>query len=60
MVVARNEHALVEGVVSLLRDESRWRVLSENGRALIRARYVPEAAFGALDEAMARAARLRR
>jgi glycosyltransferase involved in cell wall biosynthesis len=55
LIVARNEHGLIDGVTSLLRDAERWRVLSENGRALIRARYVPESAFTALDELLARA-----
>jgi glycosyltransferase involved in cell wall biosynthesis len=60
MIVARNEHALIEGVVSVLEDAEGWRKLSENGRALVRARYVPEVAFGALDEALTAIARKRR
>jgi hypothetical protein len=44
--------ALVDAVVSLLQDPARWRVLSENGRALIRARYMPDVAFRALDEVL--------
>ncbi len=55
LIVARNEHMLIDSVASLLTDPARWRVLSENGRALIRARYVPEVAFRALDEVLARA-----
>jgi len=54
LIVARNEHALIDGVTSLLQDEERWRVLSQNGRALIRAKYVPETAFEALDQTLAR------
>jgi glycosyltransferase involved in cell wall biosynthesis len=57
LVVARNEQMLVESVTSLLQDAARWRVLSENGRALVRARYMPEVAFRALDDVMARASR---
>jgi glycosyltransferase involved in cell wall biosynthesis len=53
VIVARNEHMLVDAVVSLLQDPARWRVLSENGRALIRARYMPDVAFRALDEVLA-------
>jgi glycosyltransferase involved in cell wall biosynthesis len=59
MIVAKNEHGLIDGITSLLQDEARWRVLSENGRALIRGKYVPETAFVALDEALARAPRRR-
>lgn len=55
LIVARNEHGMVDGIASLLRDEERWRVLSENGRALIRAKYVPDTAFRTLDEVLARA-----
>lgn len=55
LMVARNEHGFVDGVVTLLNDAARWRILSENGRALVRARYVPESAFTALDEVLARA-----
>ena len=39
----------------LLRDPARWKVLSENGRALVRARYVADVAYRPLDEALARA-----
>jgi hypothetical protein len=46
---------MIESVVSLLEDAGRWRILSENGRALVRAKYVPEVAFRALDEVLARA-----
>jgi len=55
MVVARNEHMLIEAVVTLLQDPDRWRIQSENGRALVRAKYVPETAFRELDEVLARA-----
>jgi glycosyltransferase involved in cell wall biosynthesis len=55
LIVARNDHAMADAVTTLLRDPARWNVLSENARALIRARYLAEVAFGALDDALARA-----
>jgi glycosyltransferase involved in cell wall biosynthesis len=56
VLVARNEHAMSEAIVGLLSDPVRWKVLSQNGRALIRSRYVAEVAFRPLDEALARPA----
>jgi glycosyltransferase involved in cell wall biosynthesis len=53
VLVARNEHAMAEAIVSLLHDAARWKILSQNGRALIRSRYVSEVAFRALDEVLA-------
>lgn len=58
--VARGEHLLVadtptEAVAALVRvltDDDVWRNLSRRGRELIRARYVPEVAFGSLDDAL--------
>lgn len=55
LIVARNDHAMADAVTTLLREPARWKLLSENARALIRARYLAEVAFGALDEALARA-----
>ena len=56
LLVARNDHTFADAVITLLEDPNRWRVLSENGRALIRGRYTPETAFRVLDDVLARAA----
>ncbi len=56
VLVARNEHAMAEAILQLLNDPVRWKVLSQNGRALIRSRYVSEVAFRPLDEALSRSA----
>jgi hypothetical protein len=47
---------MAEAIIGLLNDPARWKVLSQNGRALIRSRYVSEVAFRPLDEALARPA----
>jgi glycosyltransferase involved in cell wall biosynthesis len=60
--VSSGEHLLVgdesEGMVAslefVIQEDSAWTTLSRNGRDLVRRRYVPEVAFGALDEALAR------
>ena len=52
LIVARNDHSMADAVVDLLQNSARWKVLSQNGRALVRARYVAEAAFKALDDAL--------
>jgi glycosyltransferase involved in cell wall biosynthesis len=53
MLVAASDAQMVDAVVLLLKDGSRWRTLSENGRALVRAGYVAEIAYRPLDEALA-------
>ena len=53
LIVARSEQAMAEAIAHLMRDPVRWKILSQNGRALVRARYVAETAFRALDEALA-------
>jgi glycosyltransferase involved in cell wall biosynthesis len=57
LLVARNDHTMAEAVIELLENSERWRVLSQNGRALVRARYQPGSAFRQLDEALAKAPR---
>jgi glycosyltransferase involved in cell wall biosynthesis len=52
LLVARDDSVLAEAIVLLLTDQARWRVISENGRALVRGKYVAEAAFRALDEVL--------
>jgi len=54
LIVARNDQAMAEAIAHLMRDPVRWKVLSQNGRALIRARYVAEVAFRALDEVLSK------
>lgn len=50
LLVGDDASALVEGAVRVVEDESLWRRLSENGRALVRERYRPEVAYRPLDE----------
>lgn len=52
LFVARNDHMMADAIASLMRDPARWKILSQNGRALVRSRYVSEVAFRALDEAL--------
>jgi glycosyltransferase involved in cell wall biosynthesis len=60
--VSSGEHLLVgddrEGMVAslefVIQEDAAWTTLSRNGRDLVHRRYVPEVAFGALDEALAR------
>jgi glycosyltransferase involved in cell wall biosynthesis len=51
-LVADSDTAFAEAVVRLLTDEVLWQRLSERGRAVIRERYVADAAFGALEESL--------
>ena len=53
VLLARDDDALAEAIVSLLTDEDRWRIVSENGRALVRGKYVAEVAFQSLDRILA-------
>jgi polysaccharide biosynthesis protein PslH len=57
LIVARNDQAMADGIALLMRDPVRWKILSQNGRALVRARYVAEVAFRQLDEALTRSKR---
>jgi glycosyltransferase involved in cell wall biosynthesis len=51
-LVGDDTRAVVDLVEPLLDDDETWRRMRDAGRAAIRARYVPEVAFGALDEAL--------
>ena len=51
--IGSTDREMVDSVVLLLRDAERCRSLSDNARALVRARYVAEVAFRPLDEALA-------
>ncbi len=53
ILVARDDDALAEAIVLLLTDEGRWRIVSQNGRALVRGKYVAEIAFRSLDAVLA-------
>ena len=53
VLLARDDDALAKAIVSLLTDEHRWRIVSENGRALVRGKYVAEVAFQSLDRILA-------
>lgn len=57
LIIARNDHSMADAVVTLLVDGVRWKILSQNGRALVRSRYVAETAFRVLDEVLAGAAK---
>ena len=60
--VSSGEHLLVgddrDGMVAslefVIQEDVAWTTLSRSGRDLVRRRYVPEVAFGALDDALAR------
>src|SRR4029450_12215717 len=60
--VSSGEHLLVgddrggmgASLEFVIQEAAAWPTLSRNGRDLVRRRYVPEVAFGALDEALAR------
>lgn len=54
LMVARNDQAMADMIAQLMRDSVRWKILSQNGRALVRARYVAEVAFRELDEALSK------
>jgi glycosyltransferase involved in cell wall biosynthesis len=52
LLVASDAESMAEAVRRLLSDDGLWRTLSESGRALVRGRYLAEAAYGPLDEAL--------
>lgn len=52
LLVADTPTEAVAALVRVLTDDDVWRNLSRRGRELIRTRYVPEVAFGSLDEAL--------
>jgi glycosyltransferase involved in cell wall biosynthesis len=52
-LVAEGPSEIADVVVPLLDDDEAWRRLRDAGRSTIRARYVPEVAFAALDAALA-------
>lgn len=52
LLVADDRERLLGSLVRVLGDDELWMTLSRNGRDLVRRRYVPEAAFDALDAAL--------
>jgi glycosyltransferase involved in cell wall biosynthesis len=57
LLVADHPSGAVAALVRLITDDAVWRRLSEQGRVLIRSRYVPEIVFTPLDEALDEARR---
>jgi glycosyltransferase involved in cell wall biosynthesis len=60
LTIAADDSAMIDAITLLLSDPARWRALSENGRALIRDRYVAEVAYRPLAQALERAVALPR
>jgi glycosyltransferase involved in cell wall biosynthesis len=54
LLVADDPERLLSALQRILRDDDLWTKLARGGRDLVRTRYVPEVAFGALDAALAR------
>ena len=53
LLVAGDREAMVASLEFVIQEDVAWTNLSRSGRDLIRRRYVPEVAFGALDAALA-------
>jgi polysaccharide biosynthesis protein PslH len=54
LLVGDDREGMVASLEFVIQEDAAWTTLSRNGRDLVRRRYVPEVAFGALDEALAR------
>jgi glycosyltransferase involved in cell wall biosynthesis len=52
LLVAADAESMAEAVCRLMADDGLWRVLGENGRALVRSRYLAEVAYQPLDEVL--------
>ena len=52
LLMAADAESMVEAVCRLMADDGLWRALSENGRALVRGRYLAEVAYRPLDEVL--------
>jgi glycosyltransferase involved in cell wall biosynthesis len=55
LLVASDAESMAEAMCRLMADDGLWRVLSENGRALVRSRYLAEVAYQPLDEVLSSA-----
>ena len=53
LLVAEDREAMIASLEFVIQEDAAWTNLSRNGRDLVRRRYVPEVAFGALDAALA-------
>ena len=54
LLIADDRDSMVAALEFVIQEDATWESLSRNGRELVRRRYVPEVAFGALDEALSR------
>lgn len=52
LLVAGDAESMAEAVCRLMADDGLWQALSENGRALVRSRYLAEVAYRPLDEVL--------
>ena len=52
LLMADDDQSMADALVRVTRDGVLWRRLAENGRALVRERYVAEVAFAPLDEVL--------
>jgi glycosyltransferase involved in cell wall biosynthesis len=53
LLIVDSDERLADAITSLLQAKERWQTLSQNGRALVRARYIAEVAYQPLDDALA-------
>jgi glycosyltransferase involved in cell wall biosynthesis len=54
LLVGDDRGGMIASLEFVIQEDAAWESLSRNGRDLVRGRYVPEVAFGALDDALAR------
>jgi polysaccharide biosynthesis protein PslH len=54
LLIGNKDSDMIDAIALLLVDANRCRTLSENGRALVRERYVADVAYRPLDETLAR------
>jgi glycosyltransferase involved in cell wall biosynthesis len=52
LLIAPDDESMADAIVRLINDPALWQTLSENGRALVRSRYVAEVAYLPLDEVL--------
>jgi hypothetical protein len=53
LLVGQDREGMIASLEFVIQEDAAWSNLSRNGRDLVRSRYVPEVAFGALDDALA-------
>ena len=54
LLIADDRDSMVAALEFVIQEDATWESLSRNGRDLVRRRYVPEVAFGALNVALTR------